>query len=292
MTQIHQLSNARSELWLPRLSLGGCIRGVMVRDTRGVMLGPEQRFSHYPATPLCSISWYLDGEVDMLLPGCSPTLDAPRQVMAARVVFSGPQQQPTTTWSRGEGYGLMLLLLPDAFELLTGLAPGQWLNCTVDAQDVLPQPWLVLSEQIQNATDDASRVHLIEEFLEPRWQACRPSHARGVRRYADWTQGLALRAATSQVGRSLRQVERRILQWAGQPIRELRGFGRAERAFFDFMVRAETMPMDWVGVALDNGFSDQSHLCRTSRRMTGYSPTALRDRIARDEGFWPYRIWQ
>lgn len=59
MPLMSPLSNARSELWLPRMALHACVRGVMLRDTRGVVLGPEQRFNCYPATPLCSISWYL-----------------------------------------------------------------------------------------------------------------------------------------------------------------------------------------------------------------------------------------
>lgn len=293
MTQPACLSNARSELWLPSLSLSACIRGVMLRDTRGVMLGPEQRYSHYPATPLCSISWYLDGQMDLLEAGHAATPHAPRHPMAARLVFSGPQTQPTITWSHGPAHGLMLLLLPDAFQCLTGLSPGAWRNRTVDASEVLPTDWLAMCEQVRTATEDRSRYQNIEEFLGPLWQERRPAQAlAGAHRYADWVQGLTVRAATTRVGRSLRQVERRILQWAGLPARELRGFVRAERVFFDFMAHAESMSMDWAGLALDNAFSDQSHLCRTSRRMTGHSPADLRERIAKDEGFWPYRIWQ
>lgn len=287
-----RLSNARSELCLPSWSLSGCVRGVMLRDTRGVALSPEQRFSHYPATPLCSLSWYLDGQIDMLEAGHAATPDAPRRRMPARWVFSGPQTQPVVTWSHGPAHGLMLLLLPDAFQSLTGLDPGAWRNQTVDAKRVLPPDWWAMGEQVSKASDDATRTELIEAFFAPRWQACRPTPVLSAQRYADWLQGLTLRAATTRAGRSLRQMERRVLQWAGLPVRELRGFVRAERVFFELMAQANAMPMDWAGLALDHQFSDQSHLCRTSRRMTGCSPTELRDRIAHDEGFWPYRIWQ
>lgn len=285
-------SHARSELWLPGLSLGGCVRGAMLRDTRHVTLAPEQRFSHYPATPLCTISWYLDGEIDMLEPGVAPTLDAPRRPMASRVVFSGPQTNPNVTWNHGPGHGLMLLLLPDAIQSLTLIDPREWINRHVDVADVLPASWGVMCDSVARAETDNARFSLIEGFLDPLWQAARPRQALSAQRYSDWIQGLALRAATSRVGRSLRQVERRILQWTGQPIRELRGFGRAERAFFDMMARDESMPVDWAGLAIDHQFSDQSHLCRTSQRITGFSPAALRKRIQTEEGFWPYRIWQ
>ncbi|TXI64950.1 MAG: AraC family transcriptional regulator [Limnohabitans sp.] len=286
------LPDTRSELWLPRLSLMGCIRGVMLRDTRGVELRPEQCFSYYPATPLCSISWYLEGEVDMLLPGHAATQQAPRTCMAARTVFSGPQTTPLVTCTHGQGYGLMLLLLPDAFQCLTGLNPGQWRNRTIAAKDILPPSWLIMAEQVRSAADDSIRMKVIEDFFDPLWQTHRSDQTLGIQHYTDWVQGLAIRAATTRIGRSLRQIERRILQWAGQPIRELRGFARAERAFFDLMARDETRPVDWSGLALDHDFSDQSHLCRISRRMTGFAPKALYERIARDEGFWPYRIWQ
>lgn len=292
MSLMSPLPNARSELWLPRMALSACVRGVMLRDTRGVVLEPEQRFNCYPATPLCSISWYLEGQFDVLEPGHTPSLDKPRNRIVSSLVFSGPQTQPVVTWSHGPAYGLMLLLLPDAFQRLTGIDPRRFLNCTIDAADVLSERWIGMCKQVSNAADDLTRIRLIEDFLDPLWQTCRPTHALNAQRYADWVQGLALRAATTGTGRSLRQIERRILQWAGQPIRELRGFVRAERAFFDGMSKVETLPTDWVSLAIDHDFSDQSHLCRVSKRMTGFSPTALRERIAKDEGFWPYRIWQ
>lgn len=71
-------------------------------------------------------------------------------------------------------------------------------------------------------------------------------------------------------------MERRIRQWAGQPLRELRGLGRAERAFFEAMASdGEAASPVWSELALNEGYSDQSHLCRDSRRITGYSPVQL-----------------
>ncbi|MNV24687.1 hypothetical protein D3C71_1157600 [compost metagenome] len=49
--------------------------------------------------------------------------------------------------------------------------------------------------------------------------------------------------------------------------------------------------MRWAEVAAGAGFSDQSHLCRVTRRITGYAPQALYDGIYGDEAFWAYRIW-
>ena len=274
------LSDAISKLWLPRSSLIGRVRGVMVRDTRGTALDAGRRFKHYPATPLCSLGWWSTGDVEMLEPGHAAVLESPRRAMPGRVAFSGPQTRPMVTWNTGPAYSPMLLLMPDAFRLLTGSDPGVWLDRT-DASLVLPAPWLAMCAEVASADDDSRRVDLAERFLDPLWQAARPCQMVDTQRCVDWVQGLALRAATSRAGRSLRQVERHILQWTGQPLRELRGLGGAERAFFDAMAAARAPSADWASIALDNDFSDQSHLCRTSRRINGLAPAALNGGVSR-----------
>ena len=40
-----------------------------------------------------------------------------------------------------------------------------------------------------------------------------------------------------------------------------------------------------------SGYADQAHMCRESRRITGYAPQALYDGIYGGEAFWVYRIW-
>ncbi|MGP1629861.1 MAG: AraC family transcriptional regulator, partial [Giesbergeria sp.] len=119
---------------------------------------------------------------------------------------------------------MMLLLLPDAVHHLTGIDPKDWMNRMVDVGNVLPEDWLKMCRSVAADQDDGQRVSRIEDFLRPRWQVARPKRPLGLHRYADWATGVALHAATSRTGRSLRQVERRILRWAGQPLRELKGF--------------------------------------------------------------------
>ena len=98
-----------------------------------------------------------------------------------------------------------------------------------------------------------------------------------------------MRAATSSAGRSLRQIERRVKTWAGLPMRELRAVSRAERAFLAAM--SSEGPVNWAELAADTDYADQSHLCRETRRMTGFSPDDLRRRIVSEEAFWAYRLW-
>ncbi len=145
---------------------------------------------------------------------------------------------------------------------------------------------------VQSLPDNAARLQQLEDFLEPRWHACRPPQPLPTLRYGDWAAHLAQRAALSAPGRSLRQLERRIKRWAGLPLRELRGFGKAEQAFFDTIAAdAAQGSVKWADVAAGAGFSDQSHLCRVTRRITGYAPQALYEGIYGHEAFWAYRIW-
>jgi len=140
------------------------------------------------------------------------------------------------------------------------------------------------------AADDTARLQLLEAFLLPRWQALgnlRPGH-----RYAAWTEALVVRAATSAAGRSLRQLERRIKAWAGLPMRELRAVSRAEAAFHAVAAAEGGGGVNWADIAAGSDYADQSHLCRETRRLTGFSPEDLRRRIHAEEAFWAYRLWR
>jgi AraC-like DNA-binding protein len=278
--------------WLPRTSLTTCMRAAMSRSTLGVSLSDEQRFNHFPASPLCGITWWFEGVSEFLARGTRATLSAPRTVLRSRIVFSGPHTGPTITWNPAPVHGLMLLLMPDALHRLTGLDIAAWVDRMADIRDVLPDDWITMCERVLILPDDDARVDALQDFLAPLWQRARPASPFQVHRYADWAQALALRAATSGAGRSLRQVERRVKQWAGLPLRELRGVSRAERAFFDSVAAAgEGERPRWSMVAQTSGYSDQSHLCREVRRITGFTPDELYRRVEADESFWSYRVW-
>ena len=283
------------QLWLPCASLSACLRGTMVRSTLGYTLTDEQRINRFPATPLCSLSWWFEGRSEALVadrPDTLPGLHSPREAYPGRWVLAGPQTRPSASYCAAPTHAMMVMFMPDALHQLTGLEPEALTDRFVDAQTVLPPDWIAMCEAVQHQPGDAARMDCLEAFLEPRWQACRPTQALQVQRYGDWAMHLAQRAAVSAPGRSLRQLERRIKRWAGLPLRELRGFGKAEQAFFDTIASdAAKGTVKWADVAAGAGFSDQSHLCRVTRRITGYAPQALYDGIYGDEAFWAYRIW-
>lgn len=283
------------ELWLPRASLSACLRGTIVRSTVGYSLSDAQRINRFPATPLCSLSWWFEGRSEALVPDrpdSTPDLHSPREAYPGRWVLAGPQTRPSASYCAEPTHAMMVMFMPDALHQLTGIEPEALTDRMVDAQTVLPRDWIAMCEDVQRQLDNAARMDCLESFLEPCWQACRPTQRLSTQRYGDWAVHLAQRAAISGPGRSLRQLERRIKRWAGLPLRELRGFGKAEQAFFDALA-AESLhgAVPWADVAASAGFSDQPHLCRVTRRITGFAPQALFDGICTEEPFWVYRIW-
>lgn len=282
------------EMWQPRVSLSSCLRGTLVRNILGEELSDAQRINHFPASPMCSLGWLFSGTSYVLKEPhglVEQALASERMPLPGRWVLAGPQTQPRATWMPGPAHGMIVMLMPDALHLLTGLEPADLTDRFVDASACLPAEWLVMCEQVQDAASDALRMDILEAFLDHRWQACRPRFPLNTHRYADWAAYLAQRAALSGPGRSARQLERRVKQWSGLPMRELRGLGRAEQAFFNAMAANNEGTFSWADIAADNGYADQSHLCRTVRRITGFTPEALRHGIENEESFWAYRVW-
>ncbi|MFN7724254.1 MAG: helix-turn-helix domain-containing protein [Rubrivivax sp.] len=285
-------NRAPVQLWWPTPALGRCVRAIVARSTLGLgQAWPSAwHYNHFPATPMCSIGWFTVGHSELLPPGAAASLDCSGQRLP-RVYFAGPFSRPAVSRNSAEGHGLMLMLLPDAVQALTGLNPADWVNRIAPLDEALGADWQALGQAVLQAADDAERVQRIEDFLTPRWQQARPPAAwPGWWRVQDWAQGLALRAAETGAGRSLRQAERRIKGWAGLPLRELRGLGRAEQAFLRVLAQGE-QPVRWTDVAADTGYADQSHLCRETRRITGFAPAELRRLIDQEESFWVYRVW-
>lgn len=286
------LAPTHSRVWLPGAALVSCVRGVITRDTHGVALTEAQRYNHFPATPFCSLCWWPAGEVDGLLPGAAAVAGSPRERMTDRALFFGPVTGPLISHNPGPVRSLMVVITPDALQALTGLRLTDWVDRCAPLAQALGPEWAAFSDAVLAAPDEATAVARVLAFLEARWAERRPPHRLAAHRYRDWAEALALRAAMSGPGRSLRQVERRIRQWAGQPLRELQGLVRAEQAFFSVVAAQQAQgTVRWADVAADNGFADQSHLCRVTRRVTGFTPQGLARRIAEDETFWAYRVW-
>jgi len=278
-------SGVRCALLAPRLSLASCVRGHIVRSTAGLALGPEQRYNHFPASPLCAICWLFQGGATVVQRGDQAICE-----VTPRISLIGPHSVPVVSHNPGPVEALMVALTPAAVEALSGVPVSSLVNRVVPLEEVFGAAWGTMAQEVLRATDDARRIALFEDFLEPRWALVRDGTVLRADRFHYWVENLALRAAQSGVGVGMRQMERRIKQWAGQPLRDLRRMERAEEAFFRAMASHQRGSLDWAEMAVDCGYADQAHLCRDVRRNTGHSPTDLLAAIEQEESFWMYRL--
>ncbi|QPF71981.1 helix-turn-helix transcriptional regulator [Roseateles sp. DAIF2] len=278
--------DAVARLLVPGLALAGCLQAHLWRDTTCcASLSAAQRGSCFPATPLCGLTWVLAGEGEQLD-------EAGRSLgpLSGPVLITGPRSRPAFYRAAGPTRCFMTAIMPDALRALTGLDIAALCDRSVDmAQAGLDDPdWHALNAAMLAAPDELVCQRLLEDFLRPRWRAVPQAGGSG---YRGWMQHLALRAVAAGHGRSLRQMERRIKQWSGQSLRALRSLSRAEATFFQVRRELAEGELVWSALAQDMGYADQAHLCRETRRVTGFSPDELRRRIDREEAFWPYRVW-
>lgn len=277
---------ATARLVAPRLSLGSCVRGYIVRSTVGrPLLPPQQRLNHFPATSHCGITWFIQGSSQIVEPADEHPSPLPQ------VSFGGPHTRPFISYNPGPVHVFMVLFFPQALHALTGIDLSRQTDRIAPLESVLDGPWLQLSRQVMAACNDDERVLLIEGFLEPLWRAARERGAAPGGLLGDWAHALAAHAAAAGWGASARSIERRIKAWAGQPLRSLRRMNRIEQSFLEARDAIEDGTVSWAELAARTGYADQAHLCREVRELTGHSPTELARKARDDEAYWVYRIW-
>jgi len=270
-------------------ALQGAMIAVVSRDTSHLVLSDAQRLSHFPASPIVTLSWYHDvraGLVDARQ-GWSP--------FGSRIMVSGSQSAPLVTWSPNGGRGYLACFAPDAAQALFGLDLGAVQDRFVPALDVLGEEWRPMCDALLAAPDDASALRVLETHLGRRWAALqgRGSERPSLRQFGrHWVERLALRAHEWRNTHSARQVERRVKSFSGRSLRQWQALVRTEGMFFAARERYENgQPFDWATLALDEGFADQAHMSRVAKEICGYPPTEFAQRYVEDESFWIYRLW-
>lgn len=277
----------RSRLLLPGAALGACIFAGAERDTRGSSLSDADRFNYYPATPMTVVSWIFEGTLHMVEaggPGGEPALGP----ALPRLVFSGPQSRPVTSWSPGPVHALSVAFLPEAMGHLLGARIDAFADQILPLEAVAPTGVLAACQSLFAVEASPGLLPRLEESLLPLWRG--PEASSGAPLMGDWIRSLLVRTAFSKAGSSVRQLQRRVKSWTGQSHRDLQLFARVE----EVMVRAgehrREASLDLAGLASHAGFADQSHMGREVRRVTGLSPARLDELIARSEAFWFYRL--
>lgn len=282
-----RVAGTTQSLRLAPPSLAGALVALIGRDIGGLQLHSTQRLTHFPASPLVTISWFPDMDAGLVTP-------QGWQSFGASVVISGTQSSPLVTWTPAPGRGYMACFTADAAQALFDADLAAIQNRFVPVAQVLGEKWAPLWQDLL-ASDDRDVLAVLERGLAPRWQSLqgRASGTPSLRQVGrHWVERLAWQAYSWRNQYSPRHVERRIKSFSGRSLREWQALTRTEGLFFAARDRHEAgQPLDWATLALDEGFADQAHMSRTVKRITGFAPGEFAQRFIEDESFWMYRLW-
>ncbi|WP_299293768.1 helix-turn-helix domain-containing protein [uncultured Tateyamaria sp.] len=268
---------ARAELLLPPAALAGCVAAGVFRDTLGVDMPDRDRLNYFPASPLFSVTRVFEGQLHVAR-GLADISTLRQQVPDPALVARSPNAEPICSWSAGGIRALTIGFYPEAWIRLGGLPEGGH----------VPEPVAALMHG-EWADASASWAAFCVD-LQPLWGACRGDSAlqwAGSHRLADWVRHVTKAAALSGTGQSLRSAERRFRRWTGQTRQGVDLFAKVEDLYAR---RVEDPSAPLAELAADAGFSDQSHMGRAVKRVTGFSPARLNQLIETEEAFWCYRL--
>ncbi|WP_299143080.1 helix-turn-helix domain-containing protein [uncultured Tateyamaria sp.] len=268
---------ARAELLLPPAALAGCVAAEVFRDTLGVDMPDRDRLNYFPASPLFSVTRVFEGQLHVAQ-GLADIPTLRQQVPDPALVARPPNAEPICSWSAGSVRALTIGFYPEAWIRLGGVPEGGH----------VPEPVAAL---MHGEWDDAPASWAVFcADLQPLWGACRGDSAlqwAGSHRLADWVRHVAKAAALSGTGQSLRSAERRFRRWTGQTRQGVDLFAKVEDLYAR---RVDDPAAPLAELAADAGFSDQSHMGRAVKRVTGFSPARLNQLIETEEAFWCYRL--
>ena len=278
---VHDVARLR----LPRPALGACIYLGVERDTRALNLSDAQRFNHYPATPLPTVSWVFEGQLHLVDMGPSGSITFSAVLPA--LTFSGPRPRPTSSWSPGPVHAMTVAFYPDALHRLFKIRAHEFIGQTVPLGCLLEGSLLDRFIEVGRAGGMDPFVQL-EETLRAMWHDA--SGAAALPTLRAWVQSMAVRAAFTRPGAGLRRAQRRFKDWTGHSHRDLQLYVRTERAMVGATLESGPQSPNLASVAAEAGYADQSHLGREVRRVTGWSPGRLGELMKTEEPFWFYRL--
>lgn len=264
-----------SKLLLAPTPLAGCVFAAIWRDTRGVELSDADRVSHFPASPLVSLTVIIYGELQVVAGDAS---QRGVWVAAPGAFVMGPQNSPVTSWAAGEVTAISIGFYHDAWRRLGGDPNFQ----EVPESLATALKALGCSDQPESGWSTSCLA------LSPVWAAIRPTNWSAATGIADWARASVTRATLSPAGSSIRSIERRIRRLSGQSKRTLAFFATFEELH---RLSRRQAGSSLAGLAQEAGYSDQSHMGRAVRRASGFSPARLNAAIENEEPFWCYRLF-
>lgn len=264
----------------PTKSLSSFAFGYILRDTRSLNLSALERMNRFPASPLCTVTWIFDGEIYLA------NSDYPMPLIS----FSGPQTKPVVSSNPGAINALSMAIYPDAWTQLTGCPMTDFIDRTLDLEDVISSALFETFKQMSCDELLKDKILNFEKRMSEEWRQVRPQHRFLSQNLQDWFYSLLRQTTMSGSGKSLRQTQRRLKRLSGQTQRDLMTYVRLENLFSSWALAKGKPKANLSDLAFGNDFSDQSHMGREVKRLVGVSPARFNQLIDSDESYWFYRL--
>ncbi|HTW63161.1 MAG TPA: helix-turn-helix domain-containing protein [Bryobacteraceae bacterium] len=160
---------------------------------------------------------------------------------------------------------------PGMARAFLGISPAELTDRSTGLADLLPRGARAIERQLDDAASirDALRI-LLGNLAAPESNPDPVQKAIGALTAANGNADLDTLA--NQANLSPRQFRRRCLEESGLTPKHL---ARVLRFRHASAIARSSQRLDWVSIALDAGYCDQSHFIRDFREFTGHTPMAV-----------------
>lgn len=204
---------------------------------------------------------------------------------ATRGFLIGPHDRPVTNEPTGETFAVGIVTTPVGARSALGVEPATIAGRVVDLAPAWPPATDLRRQLLAHAADPDAMLDLVEAHLRDGVRPDAPGQDRCERAVAmlEEEPTLPIGGLAAAVGVSHGHLDREFTRIVGLSPRRLARLLRVERLLARIEVDAA---VPWADLAVELGWTDQSHLIRDVRRHTGTTPTAwlaARSAFATDE---------
>lgn len=199
-------------------------------------------------------------------------------ISSGRAVVFGPTTRVRTTPVDGRLVGFRIR--PGAAKAVLGVSPGELPERPLPLITICGDRSLEIADCLTAEHEPLSVLRPLARFLIHRMNSAPdldPAVLAAIDRIHD-NSAHSMRVLARHSGLSERQLRRRFEVHLGLGIKEYARVTRFQR-LLDAIRHTKRRPRpdqpSWAGLAYDHGFSDQAHLVREVRALSGLTPTEL-----------------
>lgn len=223
----------------------------------------------YPANPEQGITFYVKGSVTSVDPLTGISEKRPSTVVFGQPV-SRQNLQPTHQYMM-----LDIRFQPGALCKFIRLPMTEFLHKNIDAELVLGTEIRRVQEELANSPDYDSMLRIIETYLRKKIRQIKEDN-HPFEKIGQLIQGSPQSFNLDKIARdacmSHSQFERRFLNQTGITPKF---FSRICRFYQAFELKARNPSLDWLSIAVRNGYSDYQHLVKDFKQFSGNVPNLL-----------------